>query len=442
MALFWSWLFAALAGVLIGLTNAMPAPVVVSPKPHQWTITQNNTVNGTHIHASPKPVAKDAPHKELPLSFVNNLNGSGSIYAYVTGTDGDGAAFFLKKDGTAWYPRNPATNIPPTTITEDIKIPLRDEGSTVKLHNYITSGRIYFSEGEMKFAVNNGEVGPVVVGPSFTNADDPNAALNYGFAEFTWTEDAGVWSNLSYVDFIGLVVSQTVSTESNGDCVVKGLPSDGIERVCKALKDQAAKDDQPWDKLCQTDADGNPIRVLSPLHLTEVEEGAMSDYYKDYIDKVWDHYSKNDLKITAGDLGTYTGRVGSDSGVLSFDKGGDFEKPTLVDILGCNSGPFANPVGDMLARKAIVPRLCAAFHRSTFLLEGGDQQPNGVDPKEWYTVEPTNHYSRIVHETEVDGRGYTFAYDDVFPSGSPDVSGLCHDPSPTKITFEVGGAKS
>ena len=425
--------------LLASLANTLPT--VLHPIPHEYIVTNNNTINSTSVHQGNAVVAANAPSTALPLTFVNNFAGSSSINAYVTGTDGDGAAFFLQSDGTPFYPANPVAGIPPTTIIQNIAIPLSTHGNsiTVKLPNYISSGRIYFSAGTLSFAVNYGGTGAVVVAPSFTNPTDPNADANYGFVEFTWTEDGGIYSNLSYVDFIGLVIGQVLNTASNGQCTVKGLPSGAVATVCNALKQQAAIDGQAWDQSCQTDTTGTPIRVLAPLHLTEVDSGALSGYFDSYIDQVWDHYTTNSLTVTAGDIGNFTGSVDS-TGMMTFDQGGSFQKPVLADILGCNSGPFANPVGAAEARLAIVPRLCAAFDRSTLLLEGGNVQPDGVAVNDYYTVSPTNHYSRIVHANEPDGKGYAFAYDDVHPSSSADISGLCSDANPVGLTFYVGGS--
>ena len=436
---------AAVATTIASFTYA--APTVVHAEANTFVVTQNNTINSTSSHNTPQLVAENSPPSPLGLTFLNNFSGrssNGSINAYVTGTDGDGAAFFLQSDGTAYYPPNPAAGIPPTVITQNIAIPLGAKGemTNISLPNYISSGRIYFSVGTMQFAANNGGSGPTIVAPSFTNSQDANANINYGFVEFTWTAQGGVYSNLSYVDYIGLVISQLLSSKSSGTCQVKGLPSNAVSTVCSALKQQAAQDGQAWDQSCQTDGSGNVLRVLAPLHLLEVDSSALSGYYDSYVNQVWDHYSKQDLTITAGELGNFTGLVDS-SGNMNFDQGGSFSKPSLSDILGCSSGPFSNPAGSNdTARLAIVPRLCAAFDRSTLLLDGGNVQPDGVDPSKYYSVSPTNHYSRIVHQSEVDGKGYAFSYDDVHPDGSADVSGLCNAPDPTGITFTIGGSSS
>ena len=52
---------------------------------------------------------------------------------------------------------------------------------------------------------------------------------------------------------------------------------------------------------------------------------------------------------------------------------------------------------------------------------------------------PTNHYSRIVHECNLDGKGYAFAYDDVQPDGGADQSGKVNAGDPRVFVVAVGG---
>ena len=434
---------AALAATFAVQALAAPAPkVTVVPQPGDFHVTNNNTVNGTALHNPVKAVAQNAPPAPLPLTLTNNIGGE--LYAYLTGTDGDGASFFLQKDGTPYYPANPAAGIPPTEITADIAIPLSTSKGgqvTVSLTNFVSSGRIYFSIGKMTFAVNNGPQGAVIVAPSFTNPSDPNADVDYGFVEFTWDPTYGIYSNLSYVDFVGIPIAQVMQTASGNTCTVKGLPGNAIDSICSALDAQGAKDGQPWGSSCQTDTSGKNLRVLAPLHVGEIPNGqGFNNYYESYVDQVWQKYASEKLTITAGDSGTYTGQVQGDA--LVFDSGDSFQKPSITDIWGCNSGPFANPAGSgSQAALAIVPRLCAAFVRSTLLLEGGNVNPDGVNPSQYYPTDgtPTDHYSRIVHATETDGKGYAFAYDDVNPAGTESVDGLCNAGDPTNIEFTVGG---
>ena len=85
---------------------------------------------------------------------------------------------------------------------------------------------------------------------------------------------------------------------------------------------------------------------------------------------------------------------------------------------------------------AILPRLAAAFNRSTLLIDS--DQPDGENPADYYANAITNHYARIVHATTTGGRGYAFPYDDVAPSGGADQSGAVSDPAPTLLTVTLG----
>jgi len=58
---------------------------------------------------------------------------------------------------------------------------------------------------------------------------------------------------------------------------------------------------------------------------------------------------------------------------------------------------------------------------------------------DFYTASITNHYARIVHAAQTDGRGYAFPYDDVPAAGGADQSGFVNDANPQLLTVTVGG---
>ncbi|WPH03947.1 glycoside hydrolase family 64 protein [Acrodontium crateriforme] len=100
----------------------------------------------------------------------------------------------------------------------------------------------------------------------------------------------------------------------------------------------------------------------------------------------------------------------------------------------------ATQASDNGIHRAVVPRLCAAFHRATILLNGGNVQPS-LPASSYYTVNPTNYYNLFVHQNEADGRGYAFSYDDVNPStGGPDQSGVLVNMNAQLLQISVGGA--
>lgn len=66
--------------------------------------------------------------------------------------------------------------------------------------------------------------------------------------------------------------------------------------------------------------------------------------------------------------------------------------------------------GQRLIHSAIVARLCAAFHRSTLLRDGGNVQP-GLSTATYYTDTSTYYYSKLVYEYEVQNVGDAVPYD-------------------------------
>lgn len=218
---------------------------------------------------------------------------------------------------------------------------------------------------------------------------------------------------------------------------VEGLATEtAVADICNAMIDQAAQDGQPWDQMCVTrSTDGLPLRILAPNMYLASNPGSMDAYWASYVDDVYAKYTDEDLIIdTQGVSGQVPCRV---TGEEMWCEGDvlPYPKPTAADIFGCNSGPFAN-VGDDL-HKAILARMCAAFHRSELLIDGGNVTPAlGADG--YYTVDPTSHYSRLVHEYETDGLGYAFSYDDVNPHGE-NAAGVVAGLEPQVLEIFIGG---
>jgi hypothetical protein len=116
-----------------------------------------------------------------------------------------------------------------------------------------------------------------------------------------------------------------------------------------------------------------------------------------------------------------------------------YAAPTAQDVFGCNTGPFAILEDDNDVHKAVVPRLCAAYNRGTFLIKDGNIQPH-VKPNEYYIGSETkNWYSAIVHANQLDNRGYAFSYDDVSVDVESDTAGVVTGTNPEVLTIFVGG---
>ena len=165
-----------------------------------------------------------------------------------------------------------------------------------------------------------------------------------------------------------------------------------------------------------------------------MNSGLFSGYYDNYVSQVWQMYESATLSVdTQASYGIVTGQV--NGGALTFSGVGSFGQPSAADIFGCNSGPFS-PSGLSAEMLAILPRLAAAFNRSTLLTDSS--QPDGENPADYYANATTNHYARIVHATAQDHRGYAFPYDDVAPTGGTDQSGAVSSGSPSLLSVTLG----
>ncbi|KAJ5246844.1 hypothetical protein N7468_001827 [Penicillium chermesinum] len=408
----WAVALAASAGIM------QAAATEVKPGGASDVKLENNNYITSPPHYKGGPTAKHAPNDNAPpLQLTITTNIPGAFNSYVTALD---------------------TSDAPAIDSSNIKIPLNGQGQTTTFNipGYCSSGRIWFAAGELEFftvGTTNGSFS--IVQPSQANPQDPSAGVNWGFIEFTYTEDGGLYANISYVDFVGLPLGMTLTTSNGTTQQALGLSADAVTSVCNDLKTQAASDGMPWDQLCQT-INGTVVRVLAPNDFVSDNGAGFDDYYNDYIDKVYSTFTTdNPLTINSqGASGNST--CTSDGTTLTCENDETpYQKPSIGDIFGCNSGPFANTGSD--THKANLARLCAAFNRGTFLVNGGNVQP-GPPSAEYYTTSPANYYSAIVHKYEVDGKGYAFSYDDVNPNGE-NASGVVSAPDPKNIAVTVGG---
>ncbi|KAF1985848.1 glycoside hydrolase family 64 protein [Aulographum hederae CBS 113979] len=396
-------------------------------KPHQPAAAEQ---------ASQQPINASATDNTLPISFVNQTSSS-TVYAYITGQalDNGNKVFLLQADGkTPYYPDS--TSETGTALAANCAIPLGAPGSTkVVAMPRLAGGRIWFSiDATLTFLVNPG---PGLVEPSINNPTDPNINTDWVFCEFTYNSFQ-MFANISYVDFVSIPVALTLTSKSGSVQHVAGMDKSGFQTLCAALRAQSAKDGQPWANLIVKDKNGGDLRAISPQNGISQHPDWFSTYWTSYIDAVWDFYRKHDMTInTQAAAGNVVGRVNADNR-LDFGNGISFPKPSSADIFTSNTGPFVT--GSNPTTNAIIPRLAAAFNRSTLLLNGVTEFPNGVGTDKYYTGEVTNHFSRIVHEVNEDGRGYGFPYDDVTPDGGRGVEGAVFEGEPVGMVVTVGGA--
>lgn len=453
-------------------TGQMPAqppatqPTAVRPP----AAAQQQPLTDNRAAASSTPAATGSATLQV---LLQNQSNSSTVYAYISmssvatshayssltlhlagqAIDNNYALFLLQSDArTAYYPVSPSAN--GSALTQNVSIPLGAPGNTVTATiPRLAGARIWFSIGApLVFKVNPG---PGLVEPSVFNQSDPNINTNFGFAEFTFNS-AQVFANISYVDFVGLPISLTLIDTSGTSQHVSGLPANGLDTICNDLKAQTAKDNRRWSSLIVTQ-NGSNLRALSPNSGILLNPTWFQTYWTDYVDQVYSTYTSKPLTVdTQAGYGNVTGETNS-AGALNFGAGGTFVKPSARDIFSCSSGPFAT--GSNSETNVIIPRLAAAFNRSTLLLTNGNNVPDGVASSQYYSTSPTNvsnmfimaqsdsplanrlsqHYARIVHAANLDGKGYAFPYDDVTPDGGVAQEGAVFTSNPASMTLAVGG---
>ncbi|KAF2765920.1 glucanase B, partial [Teratosphaeria nubilosa] len=365
---------------------------------------------------------------------LQNQTTSSTVYAYITGQaiNNNNAVVLIESDGkTPYYPPSPSSN--GTAIGANVSIPLGAPGNTVTCTiPQIAGGRIWFSIGTpLQFFVNPG---PGLVEPSVFNQSDPNYNTNFGFCEFTYNSSQ-LFINISYVDFVGPPIALTLQDSSGSTQHVSGMNASGPSTVASGLTAQTKKDGQPWSSLIVNNSSGGLLRILSPNSGIELNPTWFSAYWTSYVDQVYAKYATNPLTV---DTQASYGNVSGSGNPLNFSAGGTFAKPSAADIFGNSTGPFAT--GSNAETNAIIPRLAAAFDRSTLLLS--NNTPNGTTPSQYYTNATTNHYARILHATNLDGFGYTFPYDDVTPDGGVPQEGAVYSSAPSLLTVAVGGSNA
>lgn len=366
----------------------------------------------------------------LTIELVNQST-SNTVYAYVTGQaiNSNNALFLLQADGvTPYFPTSPTST--GTALTVDCGIPLGDVGTTATITiPQLAGARLWFSmDSTLTFLLNPG---PGLVEPAVSNPADPNIDKSWDFCEFTFNS-VQLFANITYVDFVCLPISLTLTDTSGATQYVSGMSSSGLDTVCSGLMAQNAIDGAGWDKLIVQNSSGQNLRALSPNNGLVMDSSLFSNYWNSYVKQVWNSYSSKTLSVdTQASYGTVTGAV--KNGVFTFAKGITFASPSARDIFSCSTGPFADTSGE---RGTIVPRLAAGFNRSTLLVS--NNVPD-VAVSEYYQDTITNHYSRIVHAANLDGKGYAFPYDDVTPTNGANQAGTVSSGNVSVFRVAVGG---
>ncbi|KIW35983.1 uncharacterized protein PV06_11703 [Exophiala oligosperma] len=413
--------------------------------PHAGYFVNNTYESNIGLPVATQELELGAQQKSKVV--VNNIGNSSEVNMYVTGNDLTNNLVILTPNGQWYYPTvNDSLNVPMKLSSDVITIPVQctSPAIEVRLPSPVSAGRIWFAHGDLEFSVVRTQTSSAsLVQPSLTYAN-----ISWDFVEFTTTPEEGLWVNLSFVDFVGIalgleLVNYSPENTTSVPQSALGLQSSAIDTLCRRLADQSIIDGYSWGDLCLRNSDSRPVRVLSPTSYIQANPEAFSDYWTCYIEEVWTRYTSESLTIypNSQDLGDISCGVQDDLLICTDAKGTveDFGKPSAKDVFGCNSGPFTITENSSDLSRAVVPRLCAGINRSTLLLDDSSFQPSGIPPRLYYTGNVTNWYSKLVHQLEIDGKGYAFPYDDVSSvDGDSSQSGLLTVPEPWVLSLFVG----
>ena len=365
---------------------------------------------------------------------LQNQTTSNEVYCYITGqaVDNNFALVLIQADGrTPYYPGSPSQT--GQALAQNCAIRLGAPGSSTNVTiPRISAGRVWFSVGKtLTFLLNPG---PGLVEPTVANNNDPNINVQWDFCEFTFNQYQ-LYANITYVDFFSIPIGMTLVNNSGQNQHISGTGQNGLQTVASGLQAQDNSDRVGWSQLIKNGPNGL-LRVLSPNMGITTNPSLFNGYFEPYVNQVFSQYQNQTLSVdTQASWGTVAGKVSN--GVFNFSGAGTFAKPSTANIFSNSSGPFSFTTAEM---GAIGARLAAAFNRSTLLTDSN--QPDGENPANYYKNAITNHYARVLHAANLDGRGYAFPYDDVGPNGGKDQSGFFSDGNPKLWTIAVGGGNA
>jgi hypothetical protein len=281
-------------------------------------------------------------------------------------------------------------------------------------------------------------------GPNIQSSTDPNAGIRFEIIELT-NGSNGLWVNTTRVDAyqypMGLEVfgkSGTTSTYNQvGEFITHG---NIIQRWQDTFKNTV------FAPCYRTDVWGtDPLGgiIMQPSKLQEFSEtGVSKDYFKGYLDSIWNYYTTNQLVVGLGDMGQYTGKV--DSGRLKMT-GTDGtqawingEPDTQEAIEG--KGLLAEDVlatPSTSADKAFQAQFSAAVNRGAIdLTIPGGQPQDWSNNSKYFKKNTFNRYVWFFHQSDIslNSKTYAFAYDDVF-----DNSSTIQNTNPLLVKITVGG---
>ncbi len=319
--------------------------------------------------------------------------------------------------------------------------------------------------------------------PAITDYTDPNQGIMWDMIELTY-DKYGYFANTSRVDSYNYPMGmeswgQDMQWDATGKLIVdadgKAILVDSHKQAGENLThDEIQILWKEWTKAgsgreefanCLTPKTG---AIHAPGKIKDFADGTVGtmptpgpyvNYYKSYIDKVWETYRTKDLVFDSGDAGVWTGRVSGETFTFTSDKiwgtskGYITRKPTTQEVLegkGCLDEDVQKIAGQQLDR-VVQAQICAALNRHVIPVDGESlpipiptKIKNGKtcfdfsDASSFYQAKPSNYYAAFWHQGGINknDKAYGFCYDDVWNYASATPSFM-----PERVVVHLNGFK-
>ncbi len=281
-------------------------------------------------------------------------------------------------------------------------------------------------------------------GPNIQSSTDPNAGIRFEIIELS-NGSNGLWVNTTRVDAYQYPMGLEVFGKS-GTTTTYNRVGEFISHQAILQRWQTTFANSVFAPCYRTDLWGtDPLGgiIMQPSKLQEFSEtGVSKNYFKGYLDSIWNYYTTNQLVVSLGDMGQYTGRV--DSGRLKMT-GTDGTKawinaePVTQDAIE-GKGFLAQDVlftPSKSADKAFQAQFSAAINRGAIdLTIPGGQPQDWSNNSKYFKKNTFNRYVWFFHQSDIsiNSKTYAFAYDDVF-----DNSSTIQNTNPQLVKITIGG---
>lgn len=274
-------------------------------------------------------------------------------------------------------------------------------------------------------------------GVNLANPTDPNQGIRFEVLELT-NNQYGMWANTTRVDAyqfpMGLEVTGGGGFQRRTGEIV------GHQEILSKWRSSVSSAFQG----CLAEKEGI---IHAPSKIADFQPGgAQADFFKAYVDAIWEKYRHEDLIFSSGDAGIWKGRVVGERFEFknltnSFGNATAYisRRPTTQEVLE-GKGVLAEDVQKLPNQTldlVVQAQFCAALNRHALDLDApaGTTQDWG-DTARYFKKAPYNEYVKFWHRPDVSWNrfSYGFCYDDVF-----DQSSTIHTPSPTAATVTIGG---